>query len=170
MINRVKAFSRAHALEWKNERRGSVIGNWLDGSPWALISIVDSWEPVVWEPRPEVLTLRFDPSADCGIILANDERLHPLSSHDAGRVVTFVRKFHELPESIALIVHCRAGSSRSGAVAEYVLHGCERNLEVQLGVNKVFEKDNPRTNPDPVAYAQLWAAHRAAKEKEAQRG
>lgn len=79
----------------------------LQGSPEALrMQFYDLVEPVADSPKygPESL---FTPA-------------------QAQDVVDFVRRLHDLPEPITMVVHCEAGVSRSSAVALYVAEatGC----------------------------------------------
>lgn len=67
--------------------------------------------PGSWPLEPE-------PSDWPGLCVGAGER--PPALADARKIVSFVRTHHQAQEPLHLVVHCRAGISRSAAVASWV--------------------------------------------------
>ncbi len=101
MINYVRAVSWADAEDLVEYEKG----------PWISIGSKDENSPVVGKCS-SVLELRFDDVTD------RDYKYAPKLEH-AALIVAFVRALHDADAEYRLHVHCAAGVSRSGAVAEW---------------------------------------------------
>jgi hypothetical protein len=94
----------------------------------ADLAIISNTEPEVVGarlaiPEDRILRLVFhdvDPGIECSSCWKLFDEAH------AAEVVDFIRRLHEAPQPVSLIVHCKAGISRSAAIALYAeaVTGC----------------------------------------------
>jgi len=107
-------------------------GPWSD---FAMISIgepaASEGDPVIQDGWHDVLRLSFHdvvPSQN------PDDAYTLMTAEDAGKIVAFVR--HVAPNVEGIIVHCRAGISRSAAVVKWIAQ------EYKIPFNKHYRKYN----------------------------
>lgn len=63
---------------------------------------------------------------------------------DAQRIAEFVHRHHLAPEARRLVVHCRAGSSRSAAVAQWAAEATGAPLPQHREEGRGLDNANPR--------------------------
>lgn len=88
-----------------------------------IISILDVDSEDFLTDSNNILTLRFSditpgPFHEQACDLGSSQYM---SSSDTKKILKFVHRIKELPESCALVVHCSAGICRSGAVGKWAL-------------------------------------------------
>lgn len=123
MLNRVLFVGRATAEN---------CGPWPD---FAMISIgepaASEGDPVIAEGWRDILRMSFHD------VLPNqniDGAYTPMTSDDADQIVAFVRKV--APDVVGIIVHCRAGISRSAAVVKWI------SREYKIPFNNKYSRFN----------------------------
>jgi predicted protein tyrosine phosphatase len=143
MIDHVFFMSESHAAAYAPDK------------PTALISItgVGSRQPEFEHPFVEILRAQFhDFKTDDGTGLA-------FTADIANTIVEFVARMNRSPANLNLAVHCKAGSSRSSAVAqwaaEYVgtdVRGIPSDVGTRLANPLVLEllRATPLPNQDPM--------------------
>lgn len=107
-------------------------GPWND---FAMISIgepaASEGDPVIPDGWHDVLRLSFHDVVPNQNI---DNAYTLMTADDADKIVSFVRKV--APDVQGIIVHCRAGISRSAAVVKWISH------EYKIPFNKSYSKYN----------------------------
>lgn len=108
--------------------------------PWKDFAVISMGEPDAKEGAPQiqegwhdVLRLSFHDITPDTLDIENSYTL--MHEDDAQKIVNFVRKV--APEVEGIIVHCRAGISRSAAVAKWICG------EYNIQFNKDYERYNP---------------------------
>ncbi len=119
MIHHVQALGRTDAEKFvRGEHPHSrEIARVFDGRV-AWVGISDDGTSPVLRSRGPVLVEAFadvNPGKYAGVTFEN-----PMTEAHAARIAAFVERFSAHPETWALMVHCHAGVSRSGAVAQWV--------------------------------------------------
>lgn len=130
MIKHVQALSRVNAekvLRGEHPVALEMARRFADRVAWIGIS-EDGSSPVTGAPGPHLVEAFADVNnAEYpGIVF---ER--PMRAEQAARIVAFVEDIAKRPGDWALLVHCEAGVSRSGAVVQWAL---ERHSTMNRGI------------------------------------
>jgi predicted protein tyrosine phosphatase len=86
-----------------------------------IISVTDIGMPRIFEKNTDnICSLVFN-DVEPGKIdfIANTEQIEFMTPEQAKQVVDFIEKIHELPEKVLLLVNCKFGMCRSGAIVDY---------------------------------------------------
>lgn len=87
-------------------------------------SLIDERTSKIFESQGcgKILPLQFDDMVPHLVFICERNGFHPqlFSMEQARQVIDFVDDIHKEEESAVLVVHCDAGVSRSGAIAQFV--------------------------------------------------
>jgi protein-tyrosine phosphatase len=95
-----------------------------------IISITDADQValprIFTEDTDDVCTLVYDDTEPSGLVSITDFEPHPpyMLRSDAKRIVAFIERVHARPERVLMLVNCKFGMARSGAVVDFIGMTC----------------------------------------------
>lgn len=102
----------------------------------AFISIIGTQECIKYwiqdddkhyfkENHPNVLNLDFDDISD--VVIYNGHRFRGMNLEEAEKTVNFIEEYLNNGSVDTIYIHCKAGMSRSRAIAEFIYRYCKEN-------------------------------------------